>query len=94
MQEQAWSAAIEEEKVEKTSQVNKLIEKVKNMELKQMEVKQEMEQKLRTKLKKKTREMFSRCRKKIRENLNKSFSSIFRLRLLVLVRTHAKYEEN
>ena len=46
-QEQAWRAAVEEEKIEKTTQVNKLIEKVKGMEVKQSEIKHEMEQRLK-----------------------------------------------
>ena len=45
--EQAWKTAIEEEKTEKLAQVNKLIEKVKGMEVKQHEIRQDMEQKLR-----------------------------------------------
>ena len=40
-QKQAWRARIEEEKIEKTTQVNKLIEKVKGMEVKQLEIKQD-----------------------------------------------------
>ena len=44
--EQAWKTAIEEEKTEKLAQVNKLIERVKGMEVKQHEIRQDMEQKL------------------------------------------------
>ena len=47
MTEQAWKTAIEEEKLEKLAQVNKLVEKVKGIEVKQHEVRQDMEQKLR-----------------------------------------------
>ena len=46
--EQAWKTAIEEEKTEKLAQVNKLIERVKGMEVKQHEIRQDMEQKLKT----------------------------------------------
>ena len=46
--EQAWRTAIEEEKMQKLAQVNKLVEKVKGMEVKQHEIRQDMEQKLRT----------------------------------------------
>ena len=45
--EQAWKIAIEEEKTEKLAKVNKLIERVKGMEIKQHEIRQDMEQKLR-----------------------------------------------
>ena len=45
--EQAWKTAIEEEKLEKLAQVNKLVERVKGMEVKQHEIRQDMEQKLR-----------------------------------------------
>ena len=45
--EQAWRTAIEEEEIEKLAQVNKLVERVKGMEVKQHEIKQDMEQKLR-----------------------------------------------
>ena len=45
--EQAWKTAIEEEKMEKIAQVNKLVERVKGMEVKQHEIRQDMEQKLR-----------------------------------------------
>ena len=46
--EHAWKTAVEEEKTEKIAQVNKLIERVKGMEVKQQEIKQDMEQKLKT----------------------------------------------
>ena len=45
--EQAWKTVIEEEKTEKLVQVNTLIEIVKGMEVKQHEIRQDMEQKLR-----------------------------------------------
>ena len=45
--EQAWKTAVEEEKTEKLAQVNKLIERVKGMEVKQNEIRQDMEQKLK-----------------------------------------------
>ena len=45
--EQAWRTAIEEEKMEKLAQVNKLMERVKGMEVKQHEIRQDMEQKLK-----------------------------------------------
>ena len=45
--EQAWKTAIEEKKMEKLAQVNKLIERVKGMEVKQHEIRQDMEKKLR-----------------------------------------------
>ena len=45
--EQAWKTAIEEEKLEKLDQVNKLVERVKGMEVKQCGIKQDMEQKLK-----------------------------------------------
>ena len=45
--EQALKTAIEEEKIEKLAQVNKLAERVKGMEVKQHEIWQDMEQKLR-----------------------------------------------
>ena len=41
--EQAWKTVIEEEKTEKLAQVNKLIEIVKGMEVKQHEIRQDME---------------------------------------------------
>ena len=44
--EKAWKTAVEEEKSEKTAQVNNLIEKVKGMEMKQVEISQDMERKL------------------------------------------------
>ena len=44
--EKAWKMAVEEEKSEKTAQVNNLIEKVKGMEMKQIEISQDMERKL------------------------------------------------
>ena len=43
--EQAWKTTIEEEKMEKLAQVNKLIERVKGMEVQQHEITQDMEQK-------------------------------------------------
>ena len=46
--EQAWKIAIEEEKTEKLARVNKLIERVKGMEVKQHKIRQDMEQKLRS----------------------------------------------
>ena len=46
--EQAWKTAMEEEKLEKLAQVNKLVERVKGMEVKQHEIRQDMEQKLRS----------------------------------------------
>ena len=45
--EQAWKTAIEEEKMEKLAQVNKLVERVKGMEVKQHKIRQDMDQKLR-----------------------------------------------
>ena len=39
--EQAWKTAMEEEKLEKLAQVNKLVERVKGMEVKQHEIRQE-----------------------------------------------------
>ena len=45
--EQAWKTAIEEEKLEKLAQVNKLVERVKGMEVKQHEIRQDLEKKLR-----------------------------------------------
>ena len=45
--EQAWKTAMEEEKLEKLAQVNKLVERVKGMEVKQHEIRQDMEQKLK-----------------------------------------------
>ena len=45
--EHAWKTAIEEEKSEKLAQVNRLIERVKGMEVKQHEIRQDMEKKLR-----------------------------------------------
>ena len=45
--EEAWRAAVEEGKIERTVQVNKLIEKVKEMEIKQSEIRQNMEEKLK-----------------------------------------------
>ena len=45
--EQAWKTATEEEKMEKLYQVNKLAERVKGMEVRQHEIRQDMEQKLR-----------------------------------------------
>ena len=44
--EEAWKTAVEEEKTEKTAQVKNLIEKVKGMETKQVEISQDMERKL------------------------------------------------
>ena len=41
--EHAWETAIENEKTEKLAQVNNLIEKVKSMEIKQQEIRQDME---------------------------------------------------
>ena len=46
--EHAWKTAIEKEKTEKIVQVNNLIEKVKGMEIKQQEIRQDMEQKLKS----------------------------------------------
>ena len=43
MGEEAWKLSVEEGKVERTAQVNKLIETVKDMEVKQLEIKQNME---------------------------------------------------
>ena len=42
-----WKTAMEEEKLEKLDQVNKLVERVKGMEVKQCEIKQDMQQKLK-----------------------------------------------
>ena len=44
--EQALKTAIEEEKTEKLAQINKLIERVKGMEVKQHEIRQDMEKKI------------------------------------------------
>ena len=41
--EHAWKTAIEKEKIEKIAQVNNLIEKVNGMEIKQQEIRQDME---------------------------------------------------
>ena len=41
--EHAWKVAVEEEILEKLAQVNKLIERVKGMEVKQAEIRQYME---------------------------------------------------
>ena len=46
--EHAWKVAVEEEKTEKLAQVNKLIERVKGVAVKQAEIRQYMEQKLKT----------------------------------------------
>ena len=46
--EHAWRTAIKEEKTEKTAQVSQLLERVKDMEAKQLEIKQDMEQKLKS----------------------------------------------
>ena len=47
MAEQAWKTTLEAERLEKLDHVNKLLERVKMMEIKQGEIKQDMEQKLK-----------------------------------------------
>ena len=42
--EHAWKTAVDKEKTEKIAQVNNLIEKVRGMEIKQQEIRQDMEQ--------------------------------------------------
>ena len=64
--EQAWKAAIEEEKTEKLAQVNKLIEKVKGMEVKQHKIRQDMEQKLRN-VQEQTQEKYQKSVKQMQE---------------------------
>ena len=61
--EQAWKTAIEEEKTEKLAQVNKLIERVKIMEIKQHKIRQAMEQKLRN-VQEQTQE---KCQKSVKQ---------------------------
>ena len=46
--EQAWKTALETERLEKLDHVNKLMERVKKMEVKQGEIKQDMEKKLKS----------------------------------------------
>ena len=73
-----------EEKTEKIAQVNKLIERVKGMEVKQQAIKQDMEQKLKTvreQTQENTKRMSDRCKKNIRRNWNRKFSGIFRITL-------------
>ena len=62
--EQAWKTAIEEEKTEKLAQVNKLIERVKGMEVKQHEIRQDMEQKLRN-VQEQTQEKYQKSAKQM-----------------------------
>ena len=47
MTEQAWKTTLETERLEKLDHVNKLMERVKRMEVKQGEIKQDMEKKLK-----------------------------------------------
>ena len=58
--EQAWKTAIEEEKMEKLTQVKKLAERVKGMEVKQHEIRQNMEQKLRN-VQNQAQEKYQKC---------------------------------
>ena len=64
--EEAWKTAIEEEKPEKLAQVNKLIERVKEMEVKQHEIRQDMEQKLKN-VPEKTQEKYQKSVKQKQE---------------------------
>ena len=64
--EQAWKTAIEEEKTEKLVQVNKLIETVKGMEVKQHKIRQDMEQKLRN-VQEQTQEKYQKSVKQMQE---------------------------
>ena len=64
--EQAWKTAIEEEKTEKLAEVNKLIERVKGMEVKQHEIRQDMEQKLKN-VQEKTQEIYQKSIKQMQE---------------------------
>ena len=64
--EQAWKIAIEEENTEKLAQVNKLIERVKGMEVKQHELRQDMEQKLRS-VQEQTQEKYQKSVKQMQE---------------------------
>ena len=71
-QEQAWRAAVEEKKIEKTTQVNRLIEKVKGMEVKQSEIKHDMEQKLRN-LQEQAQERYQRNVQLMQEGYKKKY---------------------
>ena len=64
--EQAWKIAIEEEKMKKLAQVNKLIERVKGMEIKQHKIRQDMEQKLRN-VQEPTQEKYQKSVKQMQE---------------------------
>ena len=64
--EQAWKIASEEEKTEKLAKVNKLIERVKGMEIKQHEIRQDMEQKLRN-VQEQTQEKYQKSVKQMQE---------------------------
>ena len=64
--EEAWKTAIEEEKIEKLAQVNKLIKRVKEMEVKQHEIRQDMEQKLKN-VPEKTQEKYQKSVKQKQE---------------------------
>ena len=72
VQEQAWRATVEEEKIEKSTQVNKLIEKVKGMEVKQSEIKHEMEKKLKN-LQEQAQERYQRNVQLMQEGYKKKY---------------------
>ena len=63
---QLWKTAIEEEKSEKLAQVNRLIERVKGMEVKQHEIRQDMEKKLRN-IQEQAREKYQKSVKQMQE---------------------------
>ena len=71
-QEQAWRASVEEENIEKTTQVNKLIEKVKEMEVKQSKIKHEMEQKFKN-LQEQVQERYQRNVQSMQEGYKKKY---------------------
>ena len=63
---------VKEEKIEKNTQVNKLIEKVKGMEIKQSEIKCEMEQKLKN-LQEQAQERYQRNAQLMQEEYKKKY---------------------
>ena len=68
--EQRWKNAVEEEKKEKLAQVNQLIERVNGMEVKQSEIRQNKEQKLRA-VQEKVQEKYQRNVKMMQEDYQK-----------------------
>ena len=68
--EHALKITVEEEKTEKIAQVNKLIERVKVMEVKQQEIKQDMEQKLKN-VREQTQEKYQMSVRQMQEEYQK-----------------------